>query len=439
MTVKATVKTLQAMRGLVLGVTVVVAGGAAAFMAHALPKTTERPIGSSSTSTTAAETIQRSGTDGVVVPADIAAKLGLATEAAAYPNGGLKLPNFQGVLAFDTNHLSRVRSRFAGEVVELGRPTKDGEPYRVNDRIRKGDLLAVVWCKDLGEKKSELVDALLRLKAEEQLLARLKKLYEDGSGTERSVLDSERAVQAIRVDVARAERTLRTWRLTDADIKTLREEADHINTAQSGAGSTEWARVEIRSPQDGVLLEKNVAAGDIVDTATDLFKVGDVTQMTVWAHVYEEDLSLLQGLPRPVKWTIHLPSRPGTSFPGTLDTIGAVIDPNQHTALVSGRVANPTGDLKSGQSVSVAIEIPAPSGELELPAAAVVEDGRASLVFVQPNAEERRFVRCPVNVVRRFRDKVYVKADGPVHSGDRVVTGGALLLREAMEQLPANH
>ena len=52
----------------------------------------------------------------------------------------------------------------------------------------------MLWSKDLGEKKSELVDAQARLKLDEITLSRLKTLVESGSIAERSVREAERAV-----------------------------------------------------------------------------------------------------------------------------------------------------------------------------------------------------------------------------------------------------
>jgi hypothetical protein len=42
--------------------------------------------------------------------------------------------------------------------------------------------------------------------------------------------------------------------------------------------------------------------------------------------------------------------------------------------------------------------------------------------------------------MRRYQDVVYVRADGDgkdaLHAGDQVITGGAVLLNEAMNELP---
>jgi cobalt-zinc-cadmium efflux system membrane fusion protein len=439
----------RAGRTLLLAAFVVVTGGSAAFLATKTPTAAAPPPDRGEKER---EGIRRAGKDGVLVPEAIARNMGLKTAEVSAAVRPIPLPPLQGVLALDTDRLSRVHTRFAGEVAALGTREEAAEPslstepaaapaprpVRVGDPVRKGDLLAVVWSKDLGEKKSELVDAASKLRADELTLRRLQGGDKEGFVAERSVRDAERAVESDRVAVERAERTLRSWRLTDAEIAAVRAEADRLRDAggKKAADPADWARVEVRAPLDGVILEKNVTAGDIVDTSADLFKVGDLSHLMVWAHVYEEDLPLLQGLPKPVRWTVRMPSRPGVEFAGRLESVGAVIDPNQHTALVTGRVENPAGELKVGQFVTATVALPPPAGEVELPADAVVEDGRESVVFVARPGEAGRFDRTPVRVARRFRDSVCVRAGGGVKPGDRVVTGGALLLRDAMDQQP---
>jgi cobalt-zinc-cadmium efflux system membrane fusion protein len=253
-----------------------------------------------------------------------------------------------------------------------------------------------------------------------------------------------RAVDSDLIAVARAERTLRSWRLDEKEIAAVRAEAERLGR-KAGAADESWARVEIRSPQDGVLLEKNVSKGDIVDTAADLFKVADLSTLAVWAHAYEEDLPALLSLSLPTEWTVQMPSQPGVVFPGRLEQIGKVIDPNQHTALVFGRVDNAAGKLRVGQFVTAEVQLKPTPGEVEVPTTALVEDGRTSILFVQPDPAKPVFVRRRVRVVRRFQDVVYllseprpVRPDGPqpIRKDEHVVASGAVLLNEAIEDLP---
>ena len=424
-------------RSLLLAAGVIAAGSGGSLLAlRHFSATPQAPAGAADGSK--APRITRNGGNGIAVPATVADNLRLKFGVARTPSEPIRIPPFQGTLALDSNSLQRVHARFAGEVVSM--ESKSGAPaVRVGDKVAKGQLLAVVWSKDLGEKKSELVDAVSKLRADEQVLARLKELYREGGTPERSVRDAERAVQGDRVAVERAERTLRSWRVTDAEIADVRAEASRLSDpAATPPDPANWARVEVVATQAGTVLEKNVTVGDIVDTSTDLFKIGDMTQLVVWAHVYEEDLQRFTALRKPLPWVVSVPSRPGTAFRGTLDHVGDVIDPNQHTALVSGRVENALGELKVGQFVTVSVDLPPPSDELVVPVDAVVEDGKESVVFVQPDPAATEFVRCPVRVTRRTRDAIYVRADSPgVNAGDRVVTSGALILREAMDGLPA--
>ena len=447
-----TSRILRVCRGLALAVLLVGTSISAAFLAthvtsNATPKIeTATPSVEPETS----NKVRRVGLDGVVVPTDVVRNMGLRTVPISEAVRPIVIPPLQGYLAHDNDLLARVHTRFPGEVISFGTTdemsvspglatagSRSPRALKVGDRVRKGDLLAVVWSKDLGEKKSELLDAVSKFRSDELILRRLQEAYENASVAERSVRDAERVVESDRIAVDRVVQTLVIWKLTDDEIAEVRSEADRRSTPDSRRpDSSRWARVEVRSPQDGVVLEKNVVAGDIVDTTADLFRIGDLAHLVVWAHVYEEDLPLLQSLPQPISWTLSVASRPGVAYPGVFERIGAVIDPYQHTALVTGRVENPNGSLKVGQFVTASITLPPPAGQIELPAESVVEDGRISVVFVQPVADEQKFVRVPVEVARRFRDGICVRTNARLRPGDRIVTSGALLLREAMDELP---
>src|SRR5262249_58527686 len=87
------------------------------------------------------------------------------------------------------------------------------------------------------------------------------------------------------------------------------------------AHDRDWAKVEVRSPLEGTILEKNVTVGDIVDTATDLYKIADLRTLAVWAHVYEDDLPALLALPPDQRtWQGRPPAAPTSR--GTKGTIG---------------------------------------------------------------------------------------------------------------------
>ncbi|MGZ3381147.1 MAG: efflux RND transporter periplasmic adaptor subunit, partial [Isosphaeraceae bacterium] len=239
-------------------------------------------------------------------------------------------------------------------------------------------------------------------------------------------------------------------RLTDEEIAAIRSEAELIRKRTAPQGSPvekSWARVELHAPLAGTVLEKNFTVGDIVDTATDLFKIADLGQLRIWAYVYEEDLPTLLALPEPVRWTIRLKSDPAASpMAGWVEKIGDIIDPNQHTALVIGQVDNPRGRMRAGQFVTATVELPPTPGEVEVPVTAVVDDGEETVVFVQPDPRQPIFVMRRGTLLRRIGPHAYVRgrAASPgaptvlsIRSGDLVVSSGAIELKSALKQLRA--
>lgn len=396
-----------------------------------------------------------SGKDQITLPSDVANSLQLRT-VEAVPAAPRSLPPLAGTLALDTNFLAQVHSRFAGEVKEIGKVVEPAtgaaghpsslRPLRFGDRVEKGQVLAVIFSKELGEKKSELVDALSQLRVNRDTLDRLKSLSE-GVIAQRQLREAERAVESSVVAVAKAERTLRSWQLGKAEIEAVHAEAERL-FRDKGANRSEvagdWPRAEVTAPFGGTILEQNITMGAIVDTATDLFKIADLSHLCVWAHVYEEDLAKLRTLPRPLSWTIKLKADPqAPPIKGAIELIGDIIDPNQHTALVIGHVDNRDGQLRVGQFITASIELPPAADVVEIPTTALVDDGDESIVFIQPDPKEPIFEMRRVVVVDRYQNVVLVRsrakpgdtATKTIQVGEKVLASDAVELKSALEDL----
>jgi cobalt-zinc-cadmium efflux system membrane fusion protein len=394
-----------------------------------------------------AVTLVEGTTNALRVAADVGKRLGIRTAEAreATIADTLKL---NGSLTLDANRLEEVRSRFDGEVVEIAKVTDGGE-LLFGHRVKSGQLLAVVWSRELGEKKSELVDALSQQHLDTETLKRLEKLYEDGTISERQYRDQERAVENDRITVSRVLRTLQTWRVADEEIKEVQTEADRViagATALSGEQAQQWARVELHSALDGVILERNVAVGDIVTTTDDLFKVADLSRFRVLAYAYEEDLPSFDALPvEQRRWTITVPADPGIpAQQGKIEQIGRIIDPMQHTALVMGWVENKDERLRAGQFVTATVELPPPGNEVVLPASALIEKGGEKLVFVQTSSDPV-YTQRRVSVSRQLGARVCFHIVPPggneeagiagINPGEQIVVSGAIELQQALTDL----
>ena len=136
--------------------------------------------------------------------------------------------------------------------------------------------------------------------------------------------------------MAKAERTLRSCALTDAEIEEIHQEAERLERGEANdpVADRTWAETDVRSPIDGVIMEKNFNVGDIIDPTQDLFKIADLNRLQVLANAYEEDLPLLRSLKLDQrKWKIDIKTDPNDEpVVGTIDKIGDIINPAQHSA-----------------------------------------------------------------------------------------------------------
>lgn len=369
-----------------------------------------------------------------------------------------------GSLFLDSSHLAVVHTRFPGEIVEVGQVPEvdahgepvvvDGKPVmrqiRAGDSVKKGQLIAVVWSKEIGETKSDLVEALSRRKTSKATVERLEGL-EKGSVSGQVVREAQQKYQSDVIAVERAERTLRSYRETDEEIAEVYAESARIISGES-AGDTRvrqtWANVEIRAPLTGTVMERNGTVGEIVATGTDLFTIADLSRMGVLANIYEEDIHKLTTLtPEQRSWKVRLKAEPESApIQGRFEVIGHVIDPSVHTAAVVGWMENPEHRLRTGQFITATIDLPGPTDAVVVPNSAIIDEGTTATIFVATDKSMLNVQARHVAVIRRGRDLALIqrsptsKPDSPpverLNVGELVVTSGNLELFGFLKDRP---
>ncbi|MGO8750806.1 MAG: efflux RND transporter periplasmic adaptor subunit [Thermoguttaceae bacterium] len=352
-----------------------------------------------------------------------------------------------GSTALDPVRLARIRARFApARVVEISHvqdaARKSGQTQlrelRPGDRVRKGDVLGIFYSVDVGSKKNDLLDALVQLELDQKILDQAEKHRE--AVPEVFMLTQIRAVQGDRNAISRALNNLEAWDIPQEEIDALHEEAKRISADKNAWYKTRegrwvkgekakpaaddkinpdknsenpWGRVTLRAPFDGIIVERNVHVDEmVVDQTVNLFQIADVSRLLVIANAPEDQLPILEALDQGERhWTVRTVGAESTNgLPGTIDEIGYLIDPNQHTAVIKGYVDNPGQRLRAGQYVAATVPIPPPAGVVEIPVDALVDDGQQSLVFVQTDAAKSQYTMRRVQVTNRFAQKVFVRS-----------------------------
>jgi membrane fusion protein, heavy metal efflux system len=439
-------------------------------------------------------TLVRNKPHTIEVPDDVRTVLGIRKSnkdlfAVAAPPAAMHPLVLPGSTAIDPPRLARIRARFAptrvveiGQTQDLSATTRKSQfrELRPGDRVVKGQILCVFSSVDVGSKKSDLLDALVQLELDQKILENAEK--DRAAVPQVFMLSQIRAVQGDRNSINRALNNLKAWDIPQDEIDALHAEARKMcadedawsktpegrwvrgekNPTSGDIGDNEamnpWSKVTLRAPFDGVIVERNVHVDEmVVDNTVNLFQIADVNRLLVVANCPEEDLPVLEAIGiDDRRWRVQTAGAASADgLPGTIEEIGYLIDPNQHTAVVKGHVENPGRKLRAGQYVSVSVSIPPPAGVVEIPIDALLDDGKQSLVFVQADAARPQYTMRRVDVTHRFRQRVFVrstplpkeeqlsvaeKEEGsmpkePLRAGERVILSGGGELKMALSEL----
>lgn len=193
------------------------------------------------------------------------------------------------------------------------------------------------------------------------------------------------------------------------------------------------AATEIRAPVAGVVVSAAAAPGDVIDAATTLFSIADLSRVYVEARVYEKDLGKVR-IDQPV--LISVDAYPREVFHGRTAAIKDILDPVTRTAVVRCELPNPAGRLKLEMFANLTIPAMDAHHALAVPAAAVQTVNRRQVVFVRKAA-----LHFEVRPVQALGSGPLLEIAAGLNEGEMVVTKGAFQLKSAFlaKELDSEH
>lgn len=289
-----------------------------------------------------------------------------------------------GKIEYDERKVASVQSKVAGWIEKLNVNT-------TGQAVRKGDPLLEIYSPDLVSTQREY---LLALENREKLSA--------------SPFPEVRAAGETMLDAAR--QRLRFWDISDEDI---------VRIEKTGAPSRTMV---LRSPVNGVVVEKPALQGMAVMPGQALFKAADTS--TVWLHadVYEYEVPHVQVGQRA---HMELAGFPGEKFWGTVVFVYPFLQAETRTTKVRIEFPNPAGRLKPEMYATVEIHVHEKERKTPaVPESAVLDSGKRQVVFVD-HGEGRFEAR---EVTTGARGDGYVQVLKGIKAGEKVVTSANFLL-----------
>jgi multidrug efflux pump subunit AcrA (membrane-fusion protein) len=184
-------------------------------------------------------------------------------------------------------------------------------------------------------------------------------------------------------------------------------------------------QLELKAPIDGVVMERKVAAGELVDKSKELFTISDPAQVWVVAEVKERDAgSLRVGQ----EATFEVLSYPGERFHGNIVRLGSEIEKESRTLEGRIEVDNGDGRLKPGMFADIEITTDVLQDALVISDAALQAEEDKQIVFVALDAN--RFQKRVLALGLEHGGKVQIL--GGLKEGEKVVTEGSFILKSEM-------
>ncbi len=307
--------------------------------------------------------------------------------------------NVTGVISPDVSRQVPVISTATGRVVDIR--------ARLGDTVTKGQLLFSVRSTDISSAFAEYQKNVKNEQLSKTQLDRAQLLFDHGA-IPKSVLEVAQTTEDnARIDVQSAAEHLRV----------LGSDPDHPTGI-----------VNIYAPVSGVITDQQITASASVQAfgAPSPLTISNLSRVWIICDAYENDLEQVhQG----EYADIRLNAYPGRKLKGWISQIGAVLDPNLHTAKVRLEVENP-GYMRIGMFVTATFHGRQADKRATVPSSAVLHLHDRDWVY-EPTGKGR-FQRIEVVAGNMLPGNMQEIVRG-IQPGAQVVSN-ALVLQNTVEQ-----
>jgi len=181
---------------------------------------------------------------------------------------------------------------------------------------------------------------------------------------------------------------------------------------------------EIKSPISGVVTERFVGPGQVVDqsqmTPWQMFTIANADKVWVEASIYEQDLSVVSDGDE-VK--IEVGGVPNKIFRGRILHIAPAIDKTSRALHVRAEIDNKGRQLKDGMYADVTILLPKGRPEIAIPLSAVVHDQDYDAVYIAESGDYKKRV---IHIGGQRDGQVFITSGLTV--GEKIVSHGAIFV-----------
>lgn len=282
---------------------------------------------------------------------------------------------------YDRTRLAQLSSPVSGKVWRVEK--------EVGQRVAKGEVMALLDSADVGRAKSELLQAAVSLDGSTKALKRVKASAEAGLKTDAELQEAESRHSAAMVTTFNAQQALinlglpirkedlgqdvtaqrvRFLGLPESLVKTLDPETTTANL------------IPVVAPFDGVVISREVVAGEVVESHKMLFTIADTSRMWVTMDVSSHDALRIR---RGQEVTFQPDEARDEGVRGAVSWISTEVSDETRTVHVRADVPNPDQHLLAKTFGQAQIVIRRTPKAVVIPNEAVQWEGCCYIAFVR--------------------------------------------------------
>lgn len=241
----------------------------------------------------------------------------------------------------------------------------------LGDKVKKGQVLAVLSSRELTEAKVEYLASAAHLKLTQTTYNREKHFHDKKISSEHEFLVAKQALIEAKIRQRSARQNLVLLGIAPSKLLKLHEEPED-----------EFSSYRILAPLNGTIIKKHIQHGEVIDEKTEAFVIADLDN--VWA-----DLVISQDVISSIKkgQTVKISLLEGVKAESKIGFISPIVDSDTRTALARATLNNLKGQFKPGSFVDATILVPSKKETVIIPKSSLQLVNDHSCVFVWGNAD----------------------------------------------------
>lgn len=299
-----------------------------------------------------------------------------------------------GEVSFDENKVVKVFPFSSGQVLSVN--------VSIGDYVKAGQVLATIKSADIAGNYADLSVAGNDLAIAKRTMENAEHLFKSGISSEREYTEAKE-----------------NYNKAISNAEKIRQQIQ-IN---GGGNTTANGTYIITSPRSGYIVEKLINPGNFIrnDNNSNLFTIGDISDVWIWANVFESDIAKIKA-----GYTAHVTTiaYPDSVFTGKVDKVNEVLDPVSKVMKVKIVLPNQSGLLKPEMFANILISQSEDQKELAVPSSAIISENGKNFVVVFNNQNDVKVQE--VNVLKSTGGISFIS--GGVTAGQRVITQNQILV-----------